>query len=140
MANYVAKYACQYGGRVFKPDEILNYNKEVVVCPDCNGKQGETVCKLCKDSGCINPPHHFIKLGEEHAKKEKEGEEVLIGEEKKNLAIETKKEEIAAIRKEIERLGGSYNGTWGLERLKMHLIKYRKENGERNVMPLIPGV
>ena len=135
MGNYTAKYACQYGGRVFKPDERLNYNKEVAICPDCKGVKDEvTVCKLCKDSGRIDPPHHFELIGEEHAKEEKEGEKVLVGEDKYKLAREATKLEIEQTRSEIKRLGVSYNGTWGLERLKMHLIKTQKEYGEKNAV------
>lgn len=143
MAEYKSKYACQYGGRVFKPDERFVYNKEVVVCPDCKGvKDEEKVCKLCKDSGRIDPPHHFELIGEEyHAEKEeKEGEKVLVGEDKYKLARDATKLEIDQTRSEIKRLGGSYNGTWGLKLLKMHLIKVQKEYGERNVVLPKPGV
>lgn len=134
MEKYVAKRNCEYNKRIYKVDEILKFTGEVEVCPDCEGKKTEKVCKLCKDSGRIDPPHHFAKLGEEHGKEEKEGEKVLVGEDKYKLAREATKLEIEQTRSEIKRLGGSYNGTWGLERLKMHLIKTQKEYGEKNAL------
>lgn len=144
MGNYTAKYACQYGGRVFKPDERLNYNKEVVICPDCKGVKdgGIEVCKLCKDSGRVDPPHHFEFIGEEvHAKEEKKGKEVLT-EKVKNSDEKPKPpprpapvtDEARALRAEITRLGGSYSGRWDVGRLKNELINIQKKYGEKNAI------
>ena len=144
MESYAAKYACQYGGRVFKPDERLDYNKEVVICPDCKGvKTEKVVCKLCKDSGRIDPPHHFKLIeGEEvHAKKEEKGKEVL--EEADNQSINSPKapsrhdpvtDETRTLRAEITRLGGSYSGRWGVERLQHELVVTQKKYGEKNAI------
>ena len=134
MVEYIAGCACQHNGRIYKANAILKYDGEVVICPDCKGKKQEIVCKLCKDSGRIVPPHHFKEIGDEDAKKEKKGEKVLVGEDKDKLAVEAKKQEINQTRSEIKRLGSTYNGTWGLERLKMHLIKTQKEYGEKNAI------
>lgn len=153
MAKYTVVYACQYNGRIYRPDarnedSILIYNKEVVPCPDCKGiKDEKKVCKLCKDSGRIDPPHHFKLIGEKvHAKEEEKGKEVLT--EKPNAAklnidaetVLSDKEEIKGIRTEIIRLGGSYANRWDFNRLKQELLVTQKKYGEMNVVPPIPGV
>ena len=167
MSTYAAKYACQYNGRIFKPDERLKFTGEVAICPDCKGKKGSngtsevtsvdkneftimgksTVCKLCKDSGRIDPPHHFVKLGDDHAKEEKEGEEVLT--EEKKQPVETSKlpsrhvpvtDEMRKLRAEITRLGGSYSGRWDVERLTHELIVTQKKYGEKNAVTPAPEV
>jgi hypothetical protein len=128
MAKYVAKRNCIYGESFYRDGDILHFNKEPVVCPDCNGKAKETICKLCKDSGRVDPPHHFKNLPSDDNKDRKVNNGI-----KEKLSEETKEEEIGQLRKQIEALGGSYSKVWGVERLRTHLIKVQKEYGNKNV-------
>ena len=140
MAQYIAICACQYGCRIYKANEVLKFNAEVVVCPDCKGKKGETVCDLCKDSGRTKPNHHFKEIGVEHAKEEEKREKVLRDEPKKENDQEGSKEEIKQIRDEITRLGGSYSSRWHPDRLKQELLVTQKKYGEKNAMYPKPEV
>lgn len=137
-----------YKDYLYKAGTELDFDGLPMICPKCSGKKDVIICGLCKDSGRIDPPHHFKELRNENGEaesiqgkdkgfsnKEKEGKKVLVGEDKYRLAREATKLEMDQLKSEIKRLGGSYNGTWGLERLKMHAIKVYKENGEKNVVP-----
>lgn len=140
MNIYVALRSCIYNGDYYKAGQYLQESTPPMACPECTGGTPEGgVCRLCKDSKRISPPHHFKLLGGTSDAKEKEipesHKEVRAGEEKEALLKEAERNEILSLRAEIKNLGGSYHGFDGVERLKMTLQKLRKEVGERNVAP-----
>jgi DnaJ-class molecular chaperone len=117
--KYIALRNCQYAGKIYKQDQILNFVGEVKDCPFCEGT-GEVknkVCPKCKGTKRCDPPHHFKPLNPEEAERQ---------------AVEKAKKEaetIESIQKEFEEIGAGFDRRWKLPKLKDELTRVKKEKG-----------
>lgn len=139
MPRYVAVRDCVYNGELYKAGSYLEYYGKPVVCPACtDGTNDGAICRPCRATKRISPPHHFrlVELdsdGEEMLKPTHK--QIKEGEKKAKLLKEAEDAESELLKAEIRRLGGSFTWNCGVERLRMQLQKLQKEVGERNVAP-----
>ena len=115
--KFRAKVNCQFDNRIYRSGDIIDYNKDIVKCPDCEGKKkiDGKPCFRCQGTGRISPPHFFTEvnpIAEAKAEAEKE---------------ESEAEEIEEIRNEMEAIGAAYDRRWKLPKLRDALIAAKKE-------------
>ena len=111
--KFTAIRKCQYGGKIWKAGDVLNFNGSIVECPVCKGKKeiNGKKCAKCAGTGRSVPSHHFIPETEK---------------------IEVPKDETAeieAIRAEMTEMGAAFDRRWQLNRLRNELIAAKKSRG-----------
>ena len=111
--KYTAIRKVQYGGKVWRAGDVLNFNGEVVDCPACKGKKeiNGKKCVKCAGTGRSIPSHHFIPETE------------II------TAPKDESEQIEAIRAEMTEMGAGFDRRWQLNRLRNELIAAKKSRG-----------
>jgi hypothetical protein len=103
---------CQYDQHIFRVEEKLDFPGKPKPCPECLGKG----CAKCRNTGRIDPPHHFMPA-------------VAVSVEEKEAEEVAETSEIDAIRAEMDAMGKSYDKRWKLPRMKDALIQAKKETG-----------
>ena len=108
------------GNRVETNDVIKIKDKDIILCPECDGsgKKDDKVCPYCKGTKRIYPPHHFTEV-------DSDGDPIEV-EEVEDNSDEERKEELRA---ELKSMHKDYDGRWGVEKLEYEVMKAKKETG-----------
>ncbi len=114
MRKFKCINRCQWSSTVWKEGDILEYNAEIIKCPECDGDG----CTKCDGTGRSVPPHHFEDMEQAKAQSEEEKEA-------EKEVIEAQKDEL---RKEIKACGRDFDHRWGISKLRQILVDAIREN------------